>query len=355
MRRRAGYAIARPCAEADTPQGPGYASAADGVLAAVRLPVRESLTFVSSAARLAGSILFFAFALGAAPHIGAMSRDADHPLIGKIWDVRAARYIALSDLERRLAGSHFVLLGEIHDNPEHHRVQRELVAALLRDGRRPAIAMEQFDREHQQALATARAERPRDTVHVKEAGRFDDKGWQWRFYEPIVALALDHGVPLVAANLSRADARRVVASGLESLGSDLQELRLDQPFEAARRERLARVIDDGHCGKLPPASLAGMVNAQRARDAVMAQALASHREDGAVLIAGNGHVRRDFGVPYHLERLAPGASVSSVAPIEARPDRLRPTDYAAAESPQFDYLWFTPAAARDDPCAQLNK
>ena len=27
-------------------------------------------------------------------------------------------------LERRLAGSHFVLLGETHDNAEHHRVQR---------------------------------------------------------------------------------------------------------------------------------------------------------------------------------------------------------------------------------------
>ena len=135
----------------------------------------------------------------------------------------------------------------------------------------------------------------------------------------------------------------------------MRELGLDQPFEGGRREHLERVIDESHCGKLPPRSLAGMVDAQRARDAVMAHALAVQREHGAVLIAGNGHVRRDFGVPYHLERLAPGASVASVALMEAQPDRLHPGDYAGRANPRFDYLWFTSAAARDDPCAQLTK
>ena len=46
-----------------------------------------------------------------------------------------------------------------------------------------------------------------------------------------------------------------------------------------------------------------MVQAQVARDLWMAHALRQHAAQGAVLIAGNGHVRRDAGVPYWLQRL----------------------------------------------------
>ena len=48
-----------------------------------------------------------------------------------------------------------------------------------------------------------------------------------------------------------------------------------------------------------------MARAQFARDAVMARALAAHAERGVVLLAGNGHVRRDIGVPRWLASPAP--------------------------------------------------
>ncbi len=43
-----------------------------------------------------------------------------------------------------------------------------------------------------------------------------------------------------------------------------------------------------------------MAQAQFARDAVMADVLRRHSQRGAVLLAGNGHVRRDLGVPRWL-------------------------------------------------------
>ncbi len=285
----------------------------------------------------------------------ASPRPASHPLSGNIWDTRASRSIDAVELNQRLASVTFILLGEIHDNAVHHRLQHELVAALVHSGRRPAIAMEQFDRERQSALDNARAERPLDQEHLKRAAQFNDKGWEWEFYAPIVALALQYALPLLAANLSRATAFDIVSAGLESLGNpQVRDLGLDQPLERARREQLERVIHEGHCGQAPPQSLAGMADAQRARDAVMAQTIAAHRERGAVLIAGNGHVRRDFGVPYYLQRLAPGASVASIGLIEIRPGDSRPEDYYAAADPEFDYLWFTPRTAREDPCLQLK-
>ena len=64
-----------------------------------------------------------------------------------------------------------------------------------------------------------------------------------------------------------------------------------------------------------------------------------------VLIAGNGHVRRDLGVPHDLAALDAAARVLSVAFLEL--DEGRP---GTVDAP-YDAAWFTPRAERVDPCA----
>ena len=280
---------------------------------------------------------------------------ADHPLAGTFWDARAGRFMTRAALEAAVAGSDLLLIGETHDNPDHHRLQLELIEAIVRAGRRPAVAMEQFDRDHQAALDRARAERPGDARHIADAGQFDQRGWQWPFYEPIVALALRHDLPLVAANLSRSDAFAVVERGYDTLGEGVPgRLGLAQPFGAAEAAAIEAAVRDGHCGKLPERVVPPMAAAQRARDAVMADALLARAAAGAVLIAGNGHVRRDLGVPLHLARRAPRRSVLAVGILEVVEGVARAEDYvapAAGETPQFDVVVFTPRTDRPDPCA----
>lgn len=285
----------------------------------------------------------------------ASPKLADHPLVGTIWDARAGRFVTRAALEAAGAQSDLVLIGETHDNPDHHRLQLELLEAIVRAGRRPAVAMEQFDREHQAALDRARAERPGDAGHVADAGQFDRRGWQWQFYEPIVAAALRHDLPLVAANLSRRDASAVVERGYDALGAGIPgRLGLVQPFAAAEAAAIETSVREGHCGKLPENVVPRMAAAQRARDAVMADALLARASAGAVLIAGNGHVRRDLGVPLHLATRAPRRSVLAVGILEVVDGVARAGDYvapAAGDTPQFDFVVFTPRADRSDPCA----
>src|SRR5262245_6201608 len=146
---------------------------------------------------------------------------ADHPLVGAIWDARERRTTTRAALEAACAGADFTLIGETHDNPDHHRLQLELLEAIVRAGRRPAVALEQLDREHQSALERARVERPGNTGYVADAAQFDRRGWDWPLYEPIVAFALRHDLPLVAANLSRRDAAAVVERGYDALARTL--------------------------------------------------------------------------------------------------------------------------------------
>ena len=295
----------------------------------------------------------FALRGRAAPWVSPLL--ADHPLAGAIWDARERRPATRATLETACAQADFVLIGETHDNPDHHRLQLELLQAIVRSGRRPAVALEQLDREHQSALDRARAERPGEAGYVADAAQFDRRGWHWPFYEPIVALALRYDLPLVAANLSRRDAATVIERGYDALGADAPgRLGLLQPLDAAHAAAIEAAVREGHCGKLPERVVPRMAAAQRARDAVIADALIAHESASAVLIAGNGHVRRDLGVPRDLAARAPQRSVLAVGIVEVIEGVTRAEDYVAPEAgdaPRFDFAVFTPRAVRPDPCA----
>jgi uncharacterized iron-regulated protein len=69
---------------------------------------------------------------------------------------------------------------------------------------------------------------------------------------------------------------------------------------------------------------------------------------GGVLVAGNGHVRKDRGVPWYLARLRPGARSVSVGLLEVQDDIVEP-----ALGLPYDYVWYTARAAdRGEPCAK---
>ena len=284
------------------------------------------------------------------------SENTAHPLLNRIWDTRAQQQATTADLERHLRAAQYVLLGEVHDNSAHHRMRRDLIDALIRAGRRPAIAMEQFDREQQPAMDRAIAGAPRDAERLRAESGFNERGWNWPDYAPIVSLALDAGLPLLAANLSRDEAFRIATSNTATVLGEpaVIALGLDKPLPPAAQRKLEQIIDEGHCGKAPVKILPGMVAAQRARDAVMAQVVAKHANTGAVLLAGNGHVRRDFGVPQYLQGNTPTQAIVTVGFIEVEQQRTRPADYFDSADPEYDYIVFTERMAREDPCATLS-
>jgi uncharacterized iron-regulated protein len=267
----------------------------------------------------------------------AACATAPHPLEGRIFDARSGAFVERAALLEEAARTPYVLLGERHDNAGHHRLQHEVVEGMLARGARPALAFEQFDREHQAALARAQAAPGRDADSVAAAGRLDRDAWRWPDYQPLVTLALERGLPIVAANLSRAEARAIVR---EPARSGLA------PASAPVRAALERDIVEGHCGQRPE-RLDGMIDAQRARDAALARAIAAH--PSAVLVTGAGHARRDRGVPLYLPA---GARVLSIAFVEVEDGQRSPRDYAGAGS--YDYAWFTARAPRKDPCAGLR-
>lgn len=249
------------------------------------------------------------------------------------------------ELARRPA----VLLGEVHDNVGQHGVRAEAFRRLLIAGARPAVAFEQFDRERQPDIDRARRERAPEgrslADHVIAQARTPKDNWDWAQYRPFVEMALQFDLPIVAANLSRSDASRVAREGVAAVFAEPERRRLgleriDDELQS-EHERIAR---SAHCNLLPTSTLPGLARAQIARDAVLAQALRSHLAGGVVLLTGNGHARRDVGVPRHLtadERL----QVWSIGLLEQGTDE---------RAKVYDVAFLTPAQPRSDPCAQLK-
>jgi uncharacterized iron-regulated protein len=225
-----------------------------------------------------------------------------------------------------------VLLGEVHDHPVQHALRLQAFESLLARGARPALLLEPFERQHQAALDARRAEPPRPDADALIAIAGGGGGWDWRFYRPFVALALRHDLPIVAVNVGRAEAQSVMREGLAAHG-------FDAAVPPALLDAHAALIGASHCDQLDIATARRMALAQIARDQSMAHALQAHADRGAVLLAGNVHVRTDIGAPVWLD-----------AANRARSESIGFVEDADA-SKAYDRRIVTAPHPRPDPCA----
>jgi uncharacterized iron-regulated protein len=234
-----------------------------------------------------------------------------------------------------------VLLGEVHDNGVQHALRLEALRRRLDAGARPAIAFEQFDHQKQADIDRVRREEPRNAdALIAAAGA---RNWEWKYYRPFVELALDFDLPIVAANLSRGEAIKVATEGWGAVFDAAQQaaLGLDRlPAEFIFMHE--RAVD----------SLLPMARAQIARDIVLARSVLPYFSRGVVLLTGNGHVRKDVGVPYWLDAVQ-RSEVVSIGLLEADPDGANgPVDDVRQ---RYDAFLETAPAERPDPCEALRK
>src|SRR3546814_2820761 len=125
----------------------------------------------------------------------------------------------------------------------------------------------------------------------------------------------------------------------EGLPADLAgRLAWQRPYPAGVEEALRKELRESHCGLLPEAALGGMLKVQRLWDAWMADSMlaaAADGAEGAVLIAGSGHVREDRAVPWHLGGRG-GGDALTLALVEVAAGSLAARDYAAFDRTLFD-------------------
>ena len=268
------------------------------------------------------------------------------PVLLVFWTLAAPLH-AGQILERDLAQlpilhpAEVIVFGEVHDNPAHHLNQSVVV-------RRYAPRALVFEMLTPEQAAGFRPDLVADADALAAALDWEAGGWpDFALYFPIFFAG--QAAAIYGGALPYEQVRRAVSGGAAAaFGADAPLYGLDEALPPD--EEAARQADQqaAHCGALPPEMLAGMVEAQRLRDAGLARAvLQALAEVGGpvVVIAGTGHARRDWGVPAALARAAPGLSVLSIGQLEADP---------GADAP-FDLWLVTEPAPREDPCAVFHQ
>ncbi len=286
------------------------------------------------------------------------TKSRDHPLAGKLWFAKAGAFVSPEDYANALRAADIVLLGENHDNPDHHRLQAWAIGQIAQSGRKGAVVFEMIGADEAGAIARiAPGENAAEAAaKLGPAVKWEERGWpSWSLYAPIAEAALKAGYTLNAGDASQAALREVAKEGLTVLAADeRQRLRLDRDLDAPLNDALLDELFDGHCQMLDRARLGPMANVQRLRDATLAASLERARPAGgiAILIAGNGHVRTDRGVPLYLGQPG-GPSIVSVMHIEVDGSEADPARFAPKSpdgTPAADFIWFTPGTDRGDPC-----
>lgn len=233
-----------------------------------------------------------------------------------------------------------VIIGEVHDNPAHHRLQAEKVAELAPK----AIVFEMLTAA--QAGRVTAANRGEQAA-LAEALEWEEGGWpDFAMYYPIFAAA--PGARIYGAHVPRDAARRVMAKGAAAgWGENAARFGLDKPLAASEQTAREALQMRAHCDALPPEMLPAMVEVQRYRDArLAAQTLKALGEAGrpVVVITGNGHARRDWGVPRYLLAADPDLDIHVIGQTED----AKPLEGG------FDAEISAPAPERPDPCAAFE-
>ncbi|MEL6747459.1 MAG: ChaN family lipoprotein, partial [Pseudomonadota bacterium] len=201
----------------------------------------------------------------------------------------------------------------------------------------------------------------RDAKVLGETLNWEQRGWPaWELYRPIAAAALAADLALVAGDVARQNRMALSKAPAFAAFTGKAGILIDLPAPALAGVKSA--IAEGHCNMLPDRALAPMANIQRARDVSIAKAMLDARRsaqsDGAVLIAGAGHARKDWGVGYLLALNAPDAKVVSLAMLEVSEDGTDAAEYIQRGDDlpaPFDFALFTPAGDVTDHCAAFAK
>ncbi len=262
-------------------------------------------------------------------------------------DPRDGKGLSRAELFADLIDRPVVLLGESHDNREHHRWQLHMLAALHSRSEELVIGFEMFPRSVQLALNQWVNGDLTEKAFLKAVNWRNVWGFDPELYMPLFSFARMHRIPMVALNVDRSLVSRVGDEGWDAVPEHEREGLSDPaPADPAYQRELAKVYlekkalmagktedvdravpqskpatnDETISDIMQQQDFKRFVAAQLTWDRAMAEGLAAAKgEHGRAMIVGvmgSGHLSSFHGVPHQLDDLGIAGSAVLI-PMEA--------------------------------------
>ena len=179
----------------------------------------------------------------------------------------------------------YILMGEVHDNPDHHVIQANLIETIASARRRPSVVFEMVPRSL--AMEISRYDLASDSALDEFAKklRWEERGWySWDIYRPVALAAARNRLPMIAGDLDRTLLRAISKNGWTALTTEqIDDFAINSNLPSQLEAELLNILDSSHCGMMPSTVLPSMLKVQRARDGSMADAMVKSPASGSAL------------------------------------------------------------------------
>lgn len=293
----------------------------------------------SPLARIAGVL-----ALALLPHPAWAQPVAPKPAVAdakpaefRVVHCRTGKEVTLQQVADDLAARDVVYFGELHDNVTGHRVYAQLAALLVERRADVVLAMEMFERDVQGVVTDYLRGRVDEAKLLEHSRPWKDYA---RDYKPLIELAKEKRLDVIAGNLPRPVAAQVASKE----GSVSPFLPRTTTAPQDRYWELFVETMKGHPGA--EGAVERMYRAQCAKDDAMAESVAGylatnpHRQPLVIHCNGNFHSDYGLGTAARVASRVPLAQSACVSML-AVPD-VHKADVTAARK-RAHYLLVVPA------------
>lgn len=243
-----------------------------------------------------------------------------------IVDLHSGQKLTPQQLLAKLRDRPRVIVGEKHDNLQHHQIEQWLVESLPRQRTQGSVLMEMITPSQQDKVNAVKDQLKQGKTltgqQITEQTAWQ-KGWKWELYSGVTTAALAGSYPLLSANLDRREIKKFYQHPLAVTGA--------LSTQPSVREAIAKTIEESHGGKLEPKQAEAMLAIQQQRDRRMAESLLA-APTPALLIVGGYHANRALGVPLHVEDIAPMTELTVVMLAE---------EGVKVDKSNADFVWYT--------------
>jgi len=220
----------------------------------------------------------------------------------KVFRVSDGKTITFGQMLDDLRKVNIILVGEVHNQEAHHRLQLAIIRALKEVKSPLAIGFEMFTADNQSMLDQWVAGKMSSDAFIK--AYYTNWNFPWPLYRDIFLYLRENKIPAVGLNISPEITMKISASGFSSLTKE-ELAKLPPETGCAVDEKYMKFIRrayamHGHGGK----QFLHFCEAQLIWDQVMARNLigflAKNPDKTLVALAGNGHVWKR-GIPEQIK------------------------------------------------------
>jgi uncharacterized iron-regulated protein len=256
---------------------------------------------------------------------------------GQIVDLASGKSISFDGLMDSVSSRDVIFVGEIHDDAAHHLIEIQILQGLSARNPSLTMAMEFFQQNQQAILDGYTMGDMTEEEFLKKVDWKKTWGYPYFYYRPLMLLAKQHRLKVLALNAPGEIVRKVAREGLGALDAEQRAQLPDRIDLSNEKERayVQKAYGEHELGSLK--SFQFFYEAQCVWEETMARNIADymadHRRQKVIVFSGIGHIIWKFGIPDRTERRIPVSPVT----IICHP----PFETGTLEKGMADYLWLT--------------